>query len=338
MWVRHAKYDQPNTSDFAGQTFTVTIHNPKGEKVYSTRTWSPTSLRRRFRRPVPAQGHDARRLQPHPDKPSDPTVQGDSHFRVEEYKKPEFEVKVEAPKEPVKLGEKITATIEAKYYFGAPVTQRQGQVQGACAPAYSAQWYPHGDWDWFYGNGYWWFACDYSWYPGLDRVGLHAGRCRWWWGRRHQPPEVVLENEVRDRPRRQREGLDRHARRPRSCTAIRTTSTRSPPRWSTSRGAPSSAAATCWWPASRSRSTPGSTAATTAPATPSRRFFNAQTLDQKPVQGKGELTLFKITYDAKSQPVEKVVETWKLDTDAEGKAWQQIKAAHAGPVSSRRTR
>ena len=33
FWVRHAKYDQDDTSDFAGQTFTVEIHNPKGEKV-----------------------------------------------------------------------------------------------------------------------------------------------------------------------------------------------------------------------------------------------------------------------------------------------------------------
>ena len=34
FWVRHAKYDQEDTSDFAGQTFTVEIHNPKGEKVF----------------------------------------------------------------------------------------------------------------------------------------------------------------------------------------------------------------------------------------------------------------------------------------------------------------
>src|SRR5262249_50263178 len=33
-WVRHAKYDQADTSDFAGKTFTVRIHNPKDEKVY----------------------------------------------------------------------------------------------------------------------------------------------------------------------------------------------------------------------------------------------------------------------------------------------------------------
>ena len=51
-----------------------------------------------------------------------PGVGGGGSFRVEEYKKPEFEVKVEAPKVPVMLGEKINASIEARYYFGAPVT------------------------------------------------------------------------------------------------------------------------------------------------------------------------------------------------------------------------
>ena len=32
VWVRHAKYDQPDTSDFADQTFTVQIHNPQGRE------------------------------------------------------------------------------------------------------------------------------------------------------------------------------------------------------------------------------------------------------------------------------------------------------------------
>ena len=33
FWVRHAKYDQPDTSTSPTSTFTVQIHNPKGEKV-----------------------------------------------------------------------------------------------------------------------------------------------------------------------------------------------------------------------------------------------------------------------------------------------------------------
>ena len=42
-------------------------------------------------------------------------------FRVEEYKKPEFEVSVTPAAERVKIGEKTSATVRAAYYFGGPV-------------------------------------------------------------------------------------------------------------------------------------------------------------------------------------------------------------------------
>src|SRR5262249_11709882 len=32
-WIRHAKYDEPDASDFATQTFNVLVTNPKGDKV-----------------------------------------------------------------------------------------------------------------------------------------------------------------------------------------------------------------------------------------------------------------------------------------------------------------
>ena len=102
-------------------------------------------------------------------------MSGGGHFRVEEYKKPEFEVKVEAPTEPVMLGEKIAATVKAKYYFGAPVTEGKVKYK-VTRTSYSADWYPVCPWDWFYGRGYWWFACDYKWCPRLERVGLPAAQ------------------------------------------------------------------------------------------------------------------------------------------------------------------
>jgi len=43
-------------------------------------------------------------------------------FHVEEYKKPEYEVKVTPAQARVVQGDSIAATIEAKYYFGEPVT------------------------------------------------------------------------------------------------------------------------------------------------------------------------------------------------------------------------
>ena len=46
-------------------------------------------------------------------------------FHVEEYKKPEYEVRVTPDKPRILQGEKVTATIEAKYFFGEPVAGAQ---------------------------------------------------------------------------------------------------------------------------------------------------------------------------------------------------------------------
>ena len=58
--------------------------------------------------------------------------------------------------------------------------------------------------------------------------------------------------------------------------------------------------------------------------------FNAKTLDNRPVQGKGKLRLLAISYNRDNEPIERVVQTWKLDTDAQGMAKQQIKARQKG--------
>jgi uncharacterized protein YfaS (alpha-2-macroglobulin family) len=44
------------------------------------------------------------------------------YFEVQEYKKPEFKVKVTGPKEFAAVGEKVKFTVSANYFFGAPVT------------------------------------------------------------------------------------------------------------------------------------------------------------------------------------------------------------------------
>ena len=109
-------------SEFAGKTFTVEIRNPKGDKVFS----------RQFTADAFGGFDGSFEL------PSDATLGpyqiftpnlGGGSFRVEEYKKPEFEVKVDAPTAPVMLGEKVSATIKANYYFGGPGYRGQGQVQ-----------------------------------------------------------------------------------------------------------------------------------------------------------------------------------------------------------------
>jgi uncharacterized protein YfaS (alpha-2-macroglobulin family) len=45
---------------------------------------------------------------------------GSGNFQVEEYKKPEFEVVVTPPDKPIKLGQAVSASIKAEYYFGGP--------------------------------------------------------------------------------------------------------------------------------------------------------------------------------------------------------------------------
>ncbi len=101
-------------------------------------------------------------------------------FRVEEYKKPEFEVRVKPAKSQARLGEKVAAKIEARYYFGAPVANGSVSYKIFREEYHHVYWGP-GEYDWLYGKGYgrscyaypwlaWWgtwggFLCRESWWP-----------------------------------------------------------------------------------------------------------------------------------------------------------------------------
>ena len=58
--------------------------------------------------------------------------------------------------------------------------------------------------------------------------------------------------------------------------------------------------------------------------------IQAQTLDHKPVAGKGTLKLLQVSYDPEGKPVETPVESWDLALDAGGQARQTIKASAPG--------
>jgi uncharacterized protein YfaS (alpha-2-macroglobulin family) len=324
-WVRHAKYDQADTSSFANQTFLVHVANPKNEKVLEKQFQADEYGGISGELELPAGATlGAYRVQVLKDTNNH---LGMGSFRVEEYKKPEFEVKVEAPKEPARLGEKITATVEAKYYFGAPVTSAKVNYK-VLRHTHTATWYPHGEWDWFYGRGYWWFAPDYVWYPGWADWGMHRPVPIWWF-RNPLPPEVVMENTVDvgpdgtvpiiidTLPAKELHGNQDHKY---TITAEVT---------------------------DQSRRTIVGTGEVLVSRKPfqvnvwvDRGFFRvgdtvkagikAQTIDQKPVEGKGELTLFRISYDDKNLPVETAVQHWKVDTNVEGRATQQMQASKAG--------
>ena len=320
-WVRHSKYDQPDVSDFAGKSFGVVIRNPKGEKVYE-KTLAADAY---------AGLSDGWKL------PKDATlgvysIQVGDHwhagsFRVEEYKKPEFEVKVDSPKEPVKLGDKIQATVTAKYYFGAPVTTAKVKVK-VLRTTHTTTWYPKGKWDWFYGPGYWWYASDYAWYPGFYEWGCRAPHPIWWRNWNPEQPEVIMEDEMAIGP----DGTVK--------VTIDTAATKELHPDKDHNFAITAEVV------DSSRRTIVGTGNVIAARKPFQVFawvdhghyrtgdtikasFQGLTPDKQPVVGTGEVSLVSISYkDAK--PIEKVVQTWKLATDAEGRANLQVKAAKAG--------
>jgi alpha-2-macroglobulin len=98
-------------------------------------------------------------------------------FRVEEYKKPEFEVSVKPAKSQARLGEKVQAKIEARYYFGAPVAHATVAYKVFREDYHHVYWGP-GEYDWLYGRGYGRCYYAYPWLPWWGRWGEFI----WWEG------------------------------------------------------------------------------------------------------------------------------------------------------------
>jgi uncharacterized protein YfaS (alpha-2-macroglobulin family) len=320
FWVRKAKYDQPNASDFAKQTFALEIRNPKNEKVQSKLVTADEygGITGEFELPKDATLGVYQLYLP---------AHGGGNFRVEEYKKPEYEVTIDAPTEPVQLGDKITATINAKYYFGAPVVNATVKYK-VLRTAYQQRWYPYGPWDWFYGRGYWWFAYDYAWYPGWSEWGCKRPG-PWWFPAAHVAPEVILDAEAKigadgqlkididTAPAKAVHGNQDHSY---AITAeVIDESRRTIVGTGNVLVARKPFQVTAW--VDRGYYRTGDTV---------KASFMAQTLANKPVSGKGQLALYKISYDKDGKPSEARAELWNLDTDTEGKANQQFIAAAPG--------
>ena len=323
FWVRHAKYDRDDTSDFAGQSFTVEIHNPKGERIVQKTLKADEYGGMQDELSLPA---DAMLGVYRLNLKQGNRGLGGSQFRVEEYKKPEFEVTVDAPAEPVMLGEKITATINAKYYFGSPVTRAKVKYK-VTRTSFAKPWYPIAPWDWFYGAGYWWFGYDYDWYPGFRHWGCRRPMPIWW-PQRQGPPEIVAEREVEI-------GEDGTVKVEIDTAVAKAIHPDQDHKYSITAEVVDQSRRTivgsgevlvarkpfkvyAW--VDRGYYRVGDTI---------RSHYSARTLDGKPVQGKGQLSLLRISYED-GKPVETPVQTWNVDTNVEGLAQRQIKASRAG--------
>jgi uncharacterized protein YfaS (alpha-2-macroglobulin family) len=101
-------------------------------------------------------------------------------FRVEEYKKPEFEVTVKPAKLQARLGEKITAKIGAQYYFGAPVANATVSYK-IFREDYRHVYHGPGEYDWLYGAGYGRYYYPYPWLPWWGRWGGFIYDVWWPW-------------------------------------------------------------------------------------------------------------------------------------------------------------
>ena len=111
-------------------------------------------------------------------------------FRLEEYRKPEFEVRVETPDGSIPtLGQTVPVTIAADYYAGGPVSQGTVHVTVKRSEK-SVSLYPSRPWDWLFGDGYIWRAVAF--HDGGDN---HFGRHWHGW---HEPDEEVVLDQTLD--------------------------------------------------------------------------------------------------------------------------------------------
>ena len=193
FWVRHAKYDQPDKSDFANQTFTVEIRNPKGDKVLSKRSHDRRLRRHRRRvrasRPTrrsasincvvndrgggsfPRRGIQEAGVRGHgrcADRAGDARRKDQSHDR-------------------------------AKYYFGSPVTKAKVKYKVDAHQLHAAVVSRSA-------SGIGSMVRDIGgspttapWYPGWRNWGCPRP-VPWWWPHGQEPPEVVADAKSRSAP------------------------------------------------------------------------------------------------------------------------------------------
>lgn len=325
VWVGQTQYDQDGPSPFKDQTIPISIHDPEGTVVHeaSLKADEFGGVASTFEIP------EGTKLGQYYISVGVGNEFGGNTFRVEEYKKPEFEVTVEAPTEPVMLGEKVPVTIRARYYFGAPVVEGTVKYK-IMRTEHTQQWYPYAPWDWCFGPGYWWYCYDYDWYPGFRSwVGCSRPAPWWMWMPPGPPPEIVAEDEVKIGP----DGtivvevdsaiaaaLMSDTDHKYSVTAEVVDASRRTIVGSGEVVASRKPFQVFTW-VDRGYYRVGSEASA---------HIQAQTADGKPVTGQGEWILNKISYDENRLPVETPVKSWPLETDEQGQAELRFDASAPG--------
>ena len=192
FWVAQARYDGPMTSIFANQKFKIRLTNPRGETLLEKSFTADSfgGFDGDFRLPDDAAlGDYSLAIVDRND------VGGGANFRVEEYKKPEFEVTVSAPSEPVALGDKFTATIKADLLLRRPSHAGERALHrhadGPHRALVSAR--PVGLVLW---PRILVVLAQLHVVPGLEGLGHSSARARWGRFGGFSPPEVVADETV----------------------------------------------------------------------------------------------------------------------------------------------
>lgn len=342
MWVRQPRF-QSGDAKYANQKFTLQLQNPKNEtlleKEVETDRWGGVDgtielddaatlgrYRLQLGRLVPTKRY--RNVNGRREAYTEMRFRqfGQGTFAVEEYRKPEYEVIVDAPTDPVKLGDEVKATVKATYFFGAPVTDATVKYKVNRTPRES-RWFPVGRWDWLYSTGYWWFAPDYEWYPGWNRWGCFAPR-PFWRNWNPDPPETVLEGEAEIGPDGTYEivintadALKQHSDTDHNY-AISVEVVDQSRRTILGKGnviVARNPFQVFVWP-NKGMYSSGDTVDLN---------FQARTPDGRPVEATGTIRLFALKY-SDGKPVETEVESWDASTDAKGSGKQKMVLREAG--------
>jgi uncharacterized protein YfaS (alpha-2-macroglobulin family) len=327
FFLRNLGYFDPDESRWANKTGTLNLHNGRGEecvKIDNLKTDSLGALTTDVVIPKDAPLGNWRaiyHIENH--------VSANVSFQVEEYRKPEFEVKVDAPAEPVKLGDKFTATVKATYFHGEPVRNATVEII-VKRSSLGERWFPAWRWDWLYGPGAWWNGADAPWHPTWQKWGCLPPHPPWWQGNRWTPDELVLKQnltigadgtamvEIDTAPAKAVHG-DLDARY--SIEARVVDASRREERGSGSVIAARKPFEVVVW-TDRGYAKAGD---------PVEATLSAATLAGNPVAGaQGTLTIYQLSMGANGRVDEKALQSWPVTTDDQGEAHQKFAAPATG--------
>jgi hypothetical protein len=176
-WISNAGYGNVNVMDFAGKSCKVIITSPRGQKVFEKDMQADqfAALDGCFAIPPDAElGSYYIYIE---------QLGGYCSFRVEEYRKPEYEAQIDGPERPAKTGDSFNVTIKADYYFNAPVVNAKVKYK-VMRYSQPENWVQPSPWNWLYGDG---FIAGQA--PAARPATIPYPN--------DFPPELVMENEAR---------------------------------------------------------------------------------------------------------------------------------------------